>query len=132
MRWARQTGGHATVPDAGDVSHGQERRRPTQVEGGVEVVRVFGDVRPGHADQAGGVPSTRRPGVPVAGLGERFGVRCLRGTAAGVAQALRARAAGLQIARRVCCRLRLDAGRMARVHSHVRQERPSDEAGVLF
>lgn len=154
VRRSGKTGGRATVQDVravrqtcgpGQHDDGAGRddhtgRGGVQVEN-VTVVGLFGDVRPGHAEQAGELPTTRRPGTAGQGHGgRRPAVRGGRGPTAGRAETVPATAAvrlghfggGHSRGHDGRRRLRLAAGRVARVFAHVRQEGPADEAGVLL
>jgi len=105
------------------------------------VVGLFGDVRPGHAEQAGELQAARRRSGWQGYGGRRPEVRRGRGPATGRAETVSATAA-LRLrdvgGGHCSCghgrgrRLRLAAGRVARVFALVRQEGPADEAGVLL
>jgi len=161
VRRTGKTGGRATVPDVRAVRQTDDRGRDHHLDhhhdsghddddddgrGGVQmedvaVVGVFGDVRPGHAEQAGELPAPRRRSGGQGHGGRRPEVRSGRGPTAGRAEtvpataALRVRDVGGRHRRRGHGRgrrLRLAAGRVARVFALVRQEGPADEAGVLL
>jgi len=125
-----ETGGRAAVPGGRAVSQtaaGGGRRVP--VEGVARVVAVLDDVRPGSAEPVGELPALRGL-VAARAAGGRRAVLVRGGTAARVPAAARP-TAGLR-GRRGSRRLRLAAGRVARVFARVRQEGPADEARVLF
>lgn len=143
VRRAGQAGGRATVSGVRAVRFQTVGGVPVE---DVAVGGVFGVLRPGRAEQAGELPAAprrRRKGttafVEQGHGGGGHALRGGRGPAARRTKSVRT-AAPVRFgdfgcrdrSRRRSGRLQLDAGRVARLFAHVRQEGPTGETGVLL